>query len=105
MQGIGILLFSRKNFFDSDFGSFGNIFIYYGAIANWWLLLVSTTIQIEAPTKELLDGFKRNFHSKTYDDVINALVRKKTKSMYGFLAGKKKISVNEMMKGLRDKRD
>jgi len=65
----------------------------------------TTTIQIEDPTKELLNELKKNFHSKTYDQVINALARKKTKSMYGKLAKGKKISIAEMMKGLRDKSD
>ena len=66
---------------------------------------MTTTIQIENPTKELLNELKKNFQSKTYDEVIRTLVRKKTKSMYGVLAKNKKISTKEIMEGLRDKRD
>lgn len=65
----------------------------------------TTTIQIENPTKNLLNELKKNFNSKTYDEVIITLVKKKTKSMYGKLAGKKRISTAKMMKGLRDKSD
>jgi len=65
----------------------------------------TTTIQVEDPTKELLNELKKSFNSKTYDEVINTLARKKTKSMYGKLAKGKKISAKEMMKGLRDKND
>ena len=65
----------------------------------------TTTIQIENPTKELLNELKKNYNSKTYDEVIKTLVSKKTKSIYGKLAKGKKISVAEMMKGVRDKRD
>ena len=65
----------------------------------------TTTIQIEGPTKELLNELKKSFNSKTYDDVIQNLVRKKTKSLYGKLAKGKKVSVAAMVKGLRDKSD
>lgn len=65
----------------------------------------TTTIQIENPTKELLNELKKNYNSKTYDEVINTLVSKKTKSMYGKLTKGKKVSAVEMMKGLRDKCD
>ena len=50
-------------------------------------------IQVEKPTKELLNELKKSFNSKTYDEVIQSLV------------GKKRISVSRMMRGLRDKRD
>ena len=65
----------------------------------------TTTIQVENSTKELLNELKKSFNSKTYDDVIQTLVRKKTKSMYGKLAKGKKVSIAAMMKGLRDKSD
>jgi len=65
----------------------------------------TTTIQVENPTKELLNELKKSFNSKTYDDVIQNLVRKKTKSMYGKLAKGKKVSTAAMMKDLRDKSD
>ena len=65
----------------------------------------TTTIQVENPTKELLNELKKSFNSKTYDDVIQNLVRKKTKSGYGKLAKGKKVSTSAMMKALRDKSD
>ena len=65
----------------------------------------TTTIQVRKETRDLLELLKKNYNSKTYDDAIKALVRKKTGSMYGALAKGKKISFKEMMKGLRDKHD
>lgn len=65
----------------------------------------STTIQVEIPTKKLLNNLKTNYNSKTYDEVIIALVRKKEPSMFAKLSKGKKISAKEMMKGLRDKSD
>lgn len=62
----------------------------------------TTTIQIENPTKKLLNELKISFRSKTYDEVIQNLVKKKTRSMYGKLAGGRKIPAAEMLKGLRD---
>ena len=64
----------------------------------------TTTIQLEEPTKELLNELKKSFHSKTYDEVIQSLVRKKTRSLYGKLSHGR-VSAAEMLKGLRDKSD
>lgn len=69
------------------------------------MLLATTTIQVENPTKELLNELKKSFGSKTYDEVIKMLVAKKMGSMYGKLSGKKKVSAAEMMRSLRDKCD
>lgn len=65
----------------------------------------TTTIQVEKSTKELLNELKKNSDSKTYDEVIQTLLKKKTKSMYGKFTKGKNISVEEMMEGLRDKSD
>ncbi|MDO8428594.1 MAG: hypothetical protein Q7S92_05270 [Candidatus Diapherotrites archaeon] len=67
--------------------------------------MTTTTIQIEKHTKEVLNELKESFESKTYDEVIMQLVRKKTKSMYGTLGKGKKVSFKQMMEGLRDKHD
>ena len=67
--------------------------------------MATTTIQVENPTKELLNKLKKSYNSKTYDEVIQNLVRKKTKSMFGKLAKGKKVSAKQMMRDLRDKRD
>lgn len=64
----------------------------------------TSTIQVEKPTKDLLNELKHNFGSKTYDEVIQTLVKRKTGSAFGKFA-KGKVSVAEMMKGLRDKND
>jgi hypothetical protein len=64
----------------------------------------TSTIQLEKPTKDLLNELKHNFGSKTYDEVIQTLVKRKTPSTFGKFA-KGKVSVREMMAGLRDKDD
>lgn len=64
-----------------------------------------TTIQIEDDVKESLDRLKKKSEAKTYNEVIQRLLSPKRKSLYGFLAKKKKISFEAMMKGLRDKHD
>ena len=45
----------------------------------------TTTIQLEKPTKELLNTLKSNYSVKTYDEVIKTLIKRKHKSMYGVL--------------------
>ena len=67
--------------------------------------MATTTIQIENPTKDLLNELKKSFNSKTYDEVIQNLVRKKTRSMYGKLSKGRKVLTGQMMEGLRDKSD
>lgn len=67
--------------------------------------MATTTIQVENPTKELLNELKKSFNSKTYDEVIQNLVRAKTGSMYGKLSKGSAVSAAQMMKGLRDKSD
>ena len=64
----------------------------------------TTTIQVEKPTKELLNELKPVFDAKTFDDVIVALVKKKTKSRYGKFAVTK-ISPKKMLENVRDKND
>jgi Holliday junction resolvasome RuvABC DNA-binding subunit len=65
----------------------------------------TTTIQVEEKTKRSLDDAKKRSGLKTYDAVIDQLLKTKTKTMYGFLAKEKKMSFEEMMKELRDERD
>jgi hypothetical protein len=67
--------------------------------------MATTTIQVENPTKELLNELKKSLNSKTYDEVIQSLVRAKTGSMYGKLSKGKIVLASQMMKGLRDKSD
>jgi len=63
-----------------------------------------TTIQIDNETLELLKKFKNNLSVNTYNDVINTLLKGRTKkSMYGAL-GKEKSMKNILM-GLRDESD
>ena len=66
----------------------------------------TTTIQIQQETKKFLDSLKEAYNVKTYDQVINKLIQKKSKSMYGALADAgPPISMKEILKGLRDKND
>ena len=65
----------------------------------------TSTIQLEKSTKDILNELKESFNSTTYDEVIKKLLKKKTGSMFGALGKGRKISVKEMMKGLRDKHD
>ena len=64
-----------------------------------------TSIQVESDTKILLQRLKKTYNARSYDDTIRALVGKKSPSMYGALAGNKKISISEILDGLRDKDD
>jgi len=66
---------------------------------------MTTTIQVEEKTKQRLDYLKDNFDSKTYDQVINKLIRIKTRSMAGAFSKGKKITFKQAIKGLRDKND
>ncbi len=66
---------------------------------------MSTTIQVEGATKELLEHLKRNTKARSYDEVIRALAVKKGKSLYGSLAGKRKVSKKTLLSDLRDKED
>ncbi|MDO8625544.1 MAG: hypothetical protein Q7R47_05655 [Candidatus Diapherotrites archaeon] len=65
----------------------------------------TTTIQIEEKTKKSLDDAKKRLGLKTYDNVIDQLLKTKTKSMHGFLARGKKISLDEIVKEVRELRD
>ena len=67
--------------------------------------MATTTIQVENPTKELLNELKKSLNSKTYDEVIQNLVKAKTGSMFGKLCKGGNVPVSQMMKGLRDKSD
>ncbi len=63
----------------------------------------TTTIQVRKETKEKLDRVKRTYHSKTYDEAIDKLVRMKTGSMYGAFAKEgKKYSLRALLKDLSD---
>lgn len=65
---------------------------------------MSTTIQVEERTLELLKRLKEHFGASTYNEAIEQMARKgfRQKSMYGFLG---KMSRKEILKGLRDKHD
>lgn len=66
---------------------------------------MATTIQIENPTKKMLNELKSNYNSKTFDEVIVTLLKKREPSMYSKFFKGKKISAKAMMKGLREKND
>lgn len=51
---------------------------------------MATTIQISMTTKQQLQEQKRKLHASSYDEVIQGLLRKKTKvpkSMFGYSKG------------------
>ena len=64
----------------------------------------STTIQIEKPTKKLLNTLKENYSVKTYDEVIKTLIKRKHKSMYGVLKDAN-FTTEEIVKEIRKDRD
>ena len=67
---------------------------------------MTTTIQVSNETKELLNNLKRSHNSKTYDEVIKTLAKRKTKSLYGSLASRgDKGSFKKAMKILHELRD
>ncbi len=64
---------------------------------------MTSTIQIEDHTLVMLKNLKSAYKTKTYDEAINRLLRKKlTKSMFGKLAKGKKYSMGDVLKGLRN---
>jgi hypothetical protein len=66
----------------------------------------STTIQIQKSTKKLLDALKEAYQLKTYDAVVNKLIQKKNKFNFDAFADENpKVSMKEILKGLRDKHD
>ncbi len=67
---------------------------------------MATTIQVMEETREQLQQLRKTMQAESYDEVINKLVaslRTSHKSMYGYLG--KKMSMEEIMKGLRDEDD
>jgi hypothetical protein len=66
---------------------------------------MATTIQVKEETLEVLKKFRRAANAHSYDETIQALVKKATKhttSMHGFL-GKKPMK--NILRGLRDEHD
>jgi predicted CopG family antitoxin len=61
-----------------------------------------TTIQVKDHTMKMLSNLKRETHAKSYDDVLQALLKSRRKSidsMYGFLPK------GDILTDLRDKHD
>lgn len=65
------------------------------------VISMNTTIQVDVKTKMILERFKKAHNAKTYDEAIKKLVKKKTPSLYGSLAGTKKRSMDEIRDTLR----
>ena len=66
---------------------------------------MNTTIQVDVGTRNMLERIKKAYHVRTYDEAIGVLARKKSPSLFGGLACGKRVSVNEILHGLRDKSD
>lgn len=64
----------------------------------------TTTIQVQQETKKLLDSLKEAYRVKTYDQVINKLIQKKSKSMHGAFADQGPVSTKEILKWLKEDR-
>ncbi len=62
-----------------------------------------TTIQLQKPTKEILNKLKENYSVSTYDEVITTLIKRKEKSMYGVLKNAN-ISTKQFIKEVRKDR-
>ena len=63
-----------------------------------------TTIQINSETLDLLKRFKDSLNAKSYDEVINKILKGGIKkSMYGALGREK--SMKNILRGLRDESD
>jgi predicted CopG family antitoxin len=66
---------------------------------------MTTTIQIDDETQEMLKKLRKTLHAETYNEVINKLIMrplKQEQSMYGFLG---KSDRKKVLKGLRDEKD
>jgi len=67
---------------------------------------LTTTIQVEDSTIEVLKRIKKRENATSYDETIRKLLNNTVKgSMAGALARKKNYSKTELLKGLRDERD
>ncbi|MFH1240564.1 MAG: hypothetical protein V1672_05105 [Candidatus Diapherotrites archaeon] len=67
---------------------------------------MASTIQVEKDTMELLKNLKNTYNTKTYDELINQLVRKKVSgSMFAKLSKGKTYTMKNILKGLRDESD
>lgn len=64
---------------------------------------MATTIQVTEDTVELLKRLREKKQAHSYDEVVGDLARKElsSKSMWG--AGRKKMSMKEILEDLRDK--
>ena len=66
---------------------------------------METSIQVDKETLKRLKKIKGNMKLRSYNEVISKVLQEKSKkSMYGFLA-KRKYTVEEILKELRDERD
>jgi len=93
---------SSRTWIPSCYG--GDIINYYSAI-DLGMPADTTTLQVQKKTKALLDLLKGTYGSRTYDDVIQKLVMKKTGSMAGKFKMKGKSTMQQIMRGMRDEND
>jgi len=64
-----------------------------------------TSIQVDSETRVILERLKRAYNARTYDEAILRLVKAKSSSFYGALAGKNKVPMAEILRCLRDEDD
>ncbi len=66
---------------------------------------MNTSIQVEIGTKAILERLKKVYKARSYDEAIIKLVKTKTPSFYGILAGKDRVSMKNILHNLRDEDD
>lgn len=69
---------------------------------------MTTTIQIEDGTLEILKKIKEETKSESYNEIIKELIKKNMKmkkSMFGIFKDKKTRTTKSVLRGLRDERD
>lgn len=65
----------------------------------------TTTVEVKKKTKQELENLKHAYSAKTFDEVIQKLIKRKPRSMAGKLSIGRKVTVKEIVKELREIRD
>lgn len=65
----------------------------------------TTTVEVKKKTKQELENLKHAYHAKTFDEVIQKLIKRRPRSMAGKLSIGRKVTVEEIIQKIRDERD
>ena len=66
---------------------------------------MSTTIQVNDNTMHLLKLLREQYKASSYDELLNILLKKAMKPSKSLCGAGGKLSMKEILKGLRDKSD